>query len=218
MRYGARARPNAVCGTFLLESVMKQDQVKELLLQSLEHERGGVKVYETALQCVLNDELAEEFEKYLQQTRNHERVLLNVFSKLGLDPEEASPGRTVVKLIGSALVEAMQTALEAGKPGAAELVATECVVLAETKDHADWELITKCGEHASGPLKKVLEEAAEEVEDQEDEHLYHSKGWSRELWLQSLGLKAVLPPPEERRHVKTAIGAARAEQASENSR
>ena len=50
-------------------SATKQDQVKELLLQSLEHERGGVKVYETALQCVLNVELKEEFEKYLEQTR-----------------------------------------------------------------------------------------------------------------------------------------------------
>ena len=29
--------------------------------------------------------------------------------------------------------------------------------------------------------------------------------------MQSLELDAVLPPPEERRHVKTAIGAARAE-------
>jgi rubrerythrin len=197
---------------------MKQDQVKELLLQSLEHERGGIKVYETALECVINDELKEEFGKYLEQTRNHERVLLNVFSKLEWDAEEASPGRAVVKLIGGSLVEAMQTALEAGKPEAAELVATECVVLAETKDHADWELITKCAEHASGRVKQVLTDAAEEVEDQEDEHLYHSKGWSRELWLKSLGLKAILPPPEERKHVKTAIGAARAEQASENGR
>jgi hypothetical protein len=31
-------------------------------------------------------------------------------------------------------------------------------------------------------------------------------------------MKAVLPPPEERKHVKTAIGAARAEQASARSR
>ena len=54
----------------------------------------------------------------------------------------------------------------------------------------------------------------EEVEDQEDEHLYHTKGWCRELWLESLGLKAVLPPPEERKHVKTAIGAALAEKES----
>jgi hypothetical protein len=31
-------------------------------------------------------------------------------------------------------------------------------------------------------------------------------------------MKAVLPPPEERKHVKTAISAARAEHASERSR
>jgi hypothetical protein len=34
----------------------------------------------------------------------------------------------------------------------------------------------------------------------------------RELWIESLGMKAVLPPPEEVRDVETAIGAARAEQ------
>jgi hypothetical protein len=50
------------------------------------------------------------------------------------------------------------------------------------------------------------------VEDQEDEHLYHTRGWARELWMEALGLKAVLPPPEERKDVKTAIGAARAQQ------
>jgi len=31
----------------------------------------------------------------------------------------------------------------------------------------------------------------------------------RELWLDSLGMKAVLPPPEDREHVKTAIAVAR---------
>jgi rubrerythrin len=197
---------------------MKQDQVKELLIQSLEHERGGIQVYEAALKCVLNDDLEVEWEKYLEQTRNHERILVRVFQQLSLDPNEDSPGRRVVKLLGTALVDAMQTALQAGNPEAAELVACECVVLAETKDHADWELIAKCAEKSSGDQKSVLQEAAEEVEEQEDEHLYHSKGWCRELWLQSLGMKAVLPPPEERKHVTTAIGAARAEQASEKGR
>jgi rubrerythrin len=197
---------------------MKPDHLKELLLQSLEHERGGIVVYETALKCVVHTVLKKEFEKYLEQTRNHERILLDVFRKLELNPEETSPGRSVVKSLGAALVQAMQSALEAGKPEAAELVACECVVLAETKDHADWELISKCAEHATGKEKQALQDAAEEVEDQEDEHLYHSKGWTRELWLKSLGLKAVLPPPEERQHVTTAIGAARAEQASEKRR
>jgi rubrerythrin len=197
---------------------LNQAQVKELLLQSLEHERGGIQVYETALECVVNDKLKPEFEKYLDQTRNHERILLGVIANLGIDPEEASPGRTVVKLLGAALVEAMHTAQNAGKSAAAELVACECVVLAETKDHADWELIAKCAEHSTGKQQQLLRAAADEVEDQEDEHLYHSKGWCRELWLKSLGLKAMLPPPEERKHVTTAIGAARAEQASEKGR
>jgi hypothetical protein len=120
------------------ESKLKPAQVKELLLQSLEHERGGIKVYETALECVINDDLKEEWEKYLGQTRNHERILVGVLGGLKLDPEEPSPGRAVVKLLGTALVQAMESALKAGNPTAAELVACECVTLAETKDHADW--------------------------------------------------------------------------------
>jgi hypothetical protein len=40
-------------------------------------------------------------------------------------------------------------------------------------------------------------------------------GWARELWIESLGLPAVLPPPEEEKSVKTAIGAARAKLARE---
>ena len=59
----------------------------------------------------------------------------------------------------------------------------------------------------------MVRDAQPEVEEQEDEHLYHTTGWSRELWIQSLGMPAVLPPPEEEKEVKTAIGAARAKQA-----
>jgi len=197
---------------------MEQSQVKELLLQSLEHERGGIQVYENAIRCALNDDLKEEWGRYLEQTRNHEHILLRVFTELSLDAEEQSPGRAIVRQLGQALVQAMQTAKKSAKPEAAELVACECVVLAETKDHANWELITKAAEKSTGKQKATLQAAADEVEEQEDEHLYHSKGWCRELWIQSLGLKAVLPPPEERKHVTTAIGAARAEQQSEKGR
>jgi len=91
-------------------------------------------------------------------------------------------------------------------------MACECVTIAELKDHFNWELIGQCAKQMSGAEGKALKGAYGEVEDQEDEHFYHSKGWARELWLEALGLKAVLPPPEERKHVKTAIGAARAEQ------
>jgi hypothetical protein len=202
---------------------MKQDQpneqVIELLLQSLTHEKGGVQVYETALSCAVNDELREEWEKYLEETQHHVHVLTDVCSALGIDPEMETPGVLVVRHVGESLVKAMKMALEAAKPAAAQLVACECVVLAETKDHLDWELIGKCGERLlKGEVAKALKEAYEEIEDQEDEHLYHTKGWCRELWIDSLGLKAVLPPPEEKKHVKTAIGAAKAQQSSERTR
>jgi hypothetical protein len=58
-----------------------------------------------------------------------------------------------------------------------------------------------------------LKKAHDEVEPEEGPHLYHNTGWTRELWIDSLGMPAVLPPPEEEKDVKTAIGAARAKQA-----
>jgi rubrerythrin len=189
---------------------MKKEQWKELLYQALETETGGIQIYETAVSCAVNDDLKEEWEKYLEQTRNHERILKDVFETLALDAEVETPGRKVVRHLGESLVKAMEMAKAAGKPEAAELVAAECVVLAETKDHLNWELLSQVAEKLTGKEKTAIQEAVEEVEEEEDVHLYHSQGWSRELWLQSLGLPAVLPPPEEERDVHTATGADRA--------
>jgi len=187
-------------------------QVHQLLYQALETELGGVKVYETALRCALNEDLRKEWSEYLEQTRHHVQVVLDVFAKIGLDPEAQTPGRKVVAHIGESLVEAMEMARAAGDEVAAELVAGECVVLAETKDHMNWELIGHVAKNATGDDAKVLLAAYEDVEDDEDHHLYHTTGWTRELWIDSLGFPAVLPPPEEIKQVETAIGAARAEQ------
>jgi hypothetical protein len=140
-------------------------------------------------------------------------VLLQVFESLGLDPEEPSPGRTVVALLGQSLVQAIEMAIADAPPEAAELVAAECVVLAETKDHQNWELIGHAARRQPGAKAKALRDAHAAVEKDEDHHLYHTKGWAREPWMQSLGFPAVLPPPEEVKNVETAIGAARAEQA-----
>jgi len=197
---------------------MDTKQLAELILQSLEHELGGLLVYETALKCVVHDDLREEWQKYLEETRSHVEALTTVCRRLEIDASEETPGRSVVRHLGESLVDAMEMALASGTPEAAELVACECVVIAETKDHLNWELIGKCAKKLRGDAARAVKEAHEQVEEQEDEHLYHSQGWCRELWIQSLGMKAVLPPPEERKHVKTAIGAARAQQASERNR
>src|SRR6185436_3276143 len=176
---------------------MKREELDNLLYEALETEQGGVKIYETAVRAAVNEDLREEWQEYLGQTHRHVEILEEVFEALGLDKDKQTTGRQVVKTIGEA---------------AAEVVAAECVVLAETKDHLNWELLGEAAQKLSGEERKALKSACEEVEDQEDEHLYHTTGWTRELHMQALGLPAVLPPPEEEKEVKTAIGAARAKQ------
>lgn len=186
-------------------------QLHELLYQALETERGGIKIYEAALSCAHNEDLKGEWEEYLEQTRTHEQVLLKVFEELGLNPDTVTPGREVVAHLGDSLVTAMEMARAHASAAAAQLVAAECVVLAETKDLQNWELIGHLAENGQGEDTGALRSAFEAVGQEEEHHLHHTKGFVRELWIESLGLPAVLPPPEEVKKVETAIGAARAE-------
>jgi len=195
-----------------------QQRLVDLLYQGLETELGGVEIYTTAIACAVNKDLKKEWKEYLGQTKNHVRIMRDAMKTIGLDPEKVTPGRKVVHHIGGALVKAMKMAKATGDAEGAELVAAECVVLAETKDHLNWELVGEMAKRIKGDNGDALKFAHKEVEDEEDEHLYHTTGWLRELWLQALDVPAVLPPPEEKKDVKTAIGAARAKQARKGMR
>lgn len=190
-------------------------RLQELLYEALETEAGGIHIYEAALECVRNEDLRKEWQEYLEETRAHHEVLLGVFEDLGLDPGARTPGCEVVSHLGASLVEAMRMAQTRASPDAAERVAAECVVLAETKDHLNWQLIGHAAERLHGRVAKALTRAHAAVAIDEEHHLFHGKGWCRELWIDALGMPAVLPPPEEVRQVETAIGAARAEQSRE---
>ena len=135
---------------------MNDAQVQELLYQALETEIGGQKVYETAIRCAQNPDLKKEWNKYLDETRNHEVILRETFARIGLDTEKETPGRAVVRHKGEALVAAMKMALDAGGRGAAQLVAAESVVEAETKDHQNWELIGEVAKDLKGEKKAAL--------------------------------------------------------------
>ncbi|SMG00703.1 hypothetical protein [Burkholderia singularis] len=190
----------------------KHEGIVELLCQAYETELGGAKVYEAALQCATDEDLHNEWEKYHRETLHHQQVLRGVFEKLGLDPDAQSPGRSAVAMTGESLVEVIEHAKKHADPGVAQVVAAECVVLAETKDHLNWELIGYAANQLpDSDAAKVLKAAHDEVEADEDHHLYHTRGWAREMWIESMGFKAVLPPPEEVKKVESAADAARAE-------
>jgi rubrerythrin len=191
------------------DKTVSTNHVTELLYQALETEKGGVQIYATALRCALNKDLKEEWNKYLEQTKTHVQVVSDILTGLNLDLETETPGRKIVRHIGDSLVQAMEMALRGPDIAAAQIVAAECVTLAETKDHLNWELIGEIAKR-SADGSEALKQAHDQVEPQEDEHLYHTSGWTRELWIEALGMPAVLPPPEEERDVHTAIEAARA--------
>jgi hypothetical protein len=198
-----------------VEVAMNAKQVEELLLQSLEHEQGGVEIYQVAVSCAINADLKREWQEYLDETKTHVMRLRSVCDALSIDADKETPGRAVVRHVGNALVQAMLLTRSSGDPTAAEIVACECVVLAETKDHQDWDLLRKCAEHLPGKATDALKSAYDAIEDQEEAHVYHTKGWCRELWIRSLGMDALFPPSDERQHVKATVGTARAEQVAE---
>jgi rubrerythrin len=185
----------------------------DLLYQALETEKGGVQVYVTALRCAVNQDFRDELNKYLEQTKNHVQILSDILTALELDPDAETPGRKVVRYIGTSLVKAMEMALRSAGPQSAQIVAAECVVFAETKDHLNWELLGELAKNADEAEAELIMPAYEQVEEEEDEHLYHSQGWTRELWIQALGMPAVLPPPEEESDVTNAEDAAKVKKA-----
>lgn len=189
---------------------MSPSQMKELLLQSVEHGRGVVLLYRTALDCVVDERLQAEWGKYFDQAENQVHVLTRVCIALGVDPGERTPGCEIVHHIGIGLVVAMKRAIATGDARSAELVACECIVLAETRHYANWGLLCECAQALDGVSGQLLSAACEELEDEQDERLRRARSWSRELWLHSLGLGAHIPPLDERVGGETAVDVAEA--------
>lgn len=195
---------------------MDTTQLNELLCQAMETELGGEQIYLAAVEAATNPQVKEEWQKYLEETRTHQEVLAGVFEAAELDIKTDTPGRAILREKAQGLVQAINTARETMPATGAQLVAAECIVEAESKDHQNWVLIGILAENAQGALKTALQDAYDEVFEQEGEHLFHTMGWARELWLESLGVPAAIPPPEEEKHTKTQVGAGRAAKARED--
>ncbi len=192
---------------------MEKKQLHDLIYQAIESERSCARVYEMALRCVQNERLKKEWQSYLGHTRQHAQVAIELCQTLGIDPDVETAGRTFSKHIGECLTKAMEAALDSRDRVAAEVVAAECIVMAETRNFHNWDLIGEAAGKARNGESRALKTAYDAVESEQHEHLYLGQGWSRELWIQHLGMPAVIPPPEKEKAVKTAIGAARARQA-----
>jgi rubrerythrin len=148
-------------------------------------EQGGQELYEKALELVFDNEVKTRFREFLKQTITHQKVLTEIISKLGGNPHAQSRTAKIASQKAQALLRTM------GDPGLSrdqnQLNAMENIVLAETKDHADWELLGKITRQTTDArLREVLAPASKTVEQEEDEHLNWTRKKLGELQMMAL--------------------------------
>ena len=94
----------------MIQSKYDRTQLEDLVLQMMETELGGEKIYRTALESAIHEDLHKEWEGYLQETLHHQQVVRGLCATLGLAPNQTTPTRAVVGHIGKALVQAIELA------------------------------------------------------------------------------------------------------------
>ena len=171
---------------YVSSSSVSPEMLMEKLTEFLAVEKGGVKLYETALQIVRDPELQDTVRRFHEQTKKHVTILTRVIRDFGGDPETMTPAAKVATEKGEALLKTMSNPDRlSGK--AVEINAIENIVLAETKDHADWELLGKIARRSKDEIiRDILKPAVDEVEPEEDDHLSWAKEQMAKLSFMSL--------------------------------
>jgi len=171
---------------YFTNAQVSKSALMDLLSEFLAVEEGGQKLYEKALELVFDSEVKTKFREFLKQTMTHQKILTEIISNLDGNPNSQSHTHKIATQKAEALLRTM------GDPGLSrdqnQLNAMENIVLAETKDHADWELLGKITRQTTdNGLREVLSPAAKTVEQEEDEHLNWTRKKLGELQMAALG-------------------------------
>jgi rubrerythrin len=183
---------------FFTNAQINLTTLQEILSEFLAVEKGGQKLYQKALSLVSDAEVRAKFKEFHNQTVNHQKILTEIIAQLGGNPRAMSRTAKIATKKAQGLLSTMSRAgLSADE---AELNAIENIVLAETKDHADWELIGKIARQTTdGRLREVLGAAARTVEDQEDQHLNWTRKKLGEMQMQALVNESAASKPARTR-------------------
>jgi rubrerythrin len=154
---------------------MQQQIIEDKLSEFLMVEQCGLQLYTTVAARSHTPKLKAKYEEFGRETAHHREVLVKLIAAVGGDPDYVSPSARVVQFKAAKLLESALT-VDGLSQAEIECSDLENVLLAETKDHADWHVLAQLAEQATGDLKQALQSAVSEVEEEEDEHLE----WARE--------------------------------------
>jgi rubrerythrin len=151
--------------------------VTDLLSACLAHERCGVHLYRSVAGRTADDGLRARYEEFGAETSAHVAILEELISAAGGDPMYVSASARATEKAGAGLVESTFVLDGSVDPVTAELAMLEAVMLAEAKDHANWELLAEmAAAMIASDVRTQLEAATETVLAQEEKHY----GWARE--------------------------------------
>ena len=164
----------------------------EPLLQTLETELGGVVLYATALKAVQHYDLRSEFEWNLDQSGRHLEIVYELFDSLKLNRDEETPGRLVSRHLNESLIDAMDIARLTLRADAAEAVACECAMVAQSRENQSWDLLTQIGRADTSAV--AIRRACSQINEHEPGPAT-GRSRCRELWLASLGVPSLPDTP-----------------------
>lgn len=179
--------PDGGAGTALVDTGLDAEFLADLLSACLAHERCGVHLYRSIAGRTTDPSLRERYEEFGEQTEDHVRILEELVQGAGGDPQFVSPSARAAEKGAAGLLES--TFLLGGSIDLAtqELGMLEAVMLAEAKDHGNWELLALLGEQmAECDVRDSFAVATATVLAQEEEHY----GWARETRTRLLFAKA----------------------------
>lgn len=169
--------------TALAQAGLRTDVVADLLSACLAHERCGVHLYRSVAGRSDDLTLRERYEVFGAETEEHVRILEELVARAGGDPHYVSPAARATEMAGAGLMES--TYLLGGSIDLAtqELTMLEAVMLAEAKDHENWELLAQLAARmTAGAVRDAFTAASAEVLAEEVQHY----SWARDTRAQLL--------------------------------
>jgi Domain of unknown function (DUF892) len=180
------------------QAPIREEWLRDFLSEMLAVEMGGVKLYEKSLSQLEHSEFEDQLTEFLHQTEFHVEVCTEMLAAAGADVDYRSPG-------AQAAAHKAQGLISTEVPDELrDLNNIENLVLAETKDHWNWETLASVEQKIDDPeLKSIVSRAVREIRKQETSHL----NWN-ERTLTTLALEAAMKgPAHEHEETEGAEGA-----------
>ncbi len=169
---------------------MKQQVLLDKLSEFLMVEQGNLNLYRVAAARCTDPKLKEVYERFGRQTAHHRAALVRLIERLEADPNYISPTARGAQIKAEKLMECSLAVNGMSQP---EIEANdlENLLVAETRDEADWQVLLRLSQEADEPeLCAALKEAVQQVGPEEAEHLK----WAKDA-LRALRTRAVRPGP-----------------------